>query len=264
MPEELGTPRSLAELIIKEASEDAPKSAAAPETQTTVPAFRSIQVDVANAGVTFVCGDAYDVQIDYPDGMPLPTVELRGRTLFIQDPKTRRGLRRFSFNNWRGGQIRITLPGGSSASYETFHIETANGAITLPALAIEDVHCAAVNGEISLSGVMADRLRCGTVNGGIKLTACYAHQSAHCETVNGGIVLTGELRGKTHAETVNGGLRIESVLPITAYNLDLDAVSGGVYIDDEKHRKSVHISHQAENTIQAKTVNGSIKLGFCK
>ena len=55
-----------------------------------------------------------------------------------------------------------------------------------------------------------------------------------------------------------------TALPITAYDLDLETVSGGVYLDGEKHRKEVHISHRAENTMHAETVNGSIKLEFSK
>ena len=224
VPDELGKPEALAKQIIAEAGEEATEPPAVPESRNAWPAFRSVQIDAANASIAFFLGSEYHVQIDYPDG----------------------------------------APGGQGVSFDNFRIETVNGSVTLPALAIENVHCETVNGEISLSGVVADRLHCEAVNGNLKLTSCYAHQSAHCENVNGGIQLGGELRGKTHAETVNGGIHIATALPITAYDLDLETVSGGVYLDGEKHRKEVHISHRAENTMHAETVNGSIKLEFSK
>lgn len=264
VPDELGKPEALAKQIIAEAGEEATEPPAVPESRNAWPAFRSVQIDAANASIAFFLGSEYHVQIDYPDGAPTPSVEMRGQTLFIEEPKKLHVFRIFSFHSWKGGQIRITVPGGQGVSFDNFRIETVNGSVTLPALAIEAVHCETVNGEISLSGVVADRLHCEAVNGNLKLTSCYAHQSAHCENVNGGIQLGGELRGKTHAETVNGGIHIATALPITAYDLDLETVSGGVYLDGEKHRKEVHISHRAENTMHAETVNGSIKLEFSK
>ena len=248
VPAELNDPEALAREIIAEAGEDAPKAsaaAAAPADPSAWPEFRSVQIDVVNAAVTFLAGSSYHVQIEYPEDAPVPNVEMRGQTLCIEDQKRPQRFRLFSFRSWKGGQIRITVPAEKAVSFESFHIETVNGAITLPALAVEDVHCE-------------------TVNGGISLASCYAHQRMHCESVNGGVTFDGELRGKTHAETVNGSIRIATALPITAYDLDLRTVSGGVYLDGEKHRKEVHISNSAENSVRAETVNGAIKLEFCK
>ena len=267
VPAELNDPEALAREIIAEAGEDAPKAsaaAAAPADSSAWPEFRSVQIDVVNAAVTFLAGSSYHVQIEYPEDAPVPNVEMRGQTLCIEDQKRPQRFRLFSFRSWKGGQIRITVPAEKAVSFESFHIETVNGAITLPALAVEDVHCETVNGGITLTGLTADRLHCETVNGGISLASCYAHQRMHCESVNGGVAFDGELRGKTHAETVNGSIRIATALPITAYDLDLRTVSGGVYLDGEKHRKEVHISNSAGNSVRAETVNGAIKLEFCK
>ena len=67
VPAELGDPAALARQIIAEAAEDAPQ--AAHEKQAgDCPQFRSVHIEVANAGVEFLLGSEYHVQIDYPDG----------------------------------------------------------------------------------------------------------------------------------------------------------------------------------------------------
>lgn len=263
VPVELGDPAALARQIIAEAGEDAPQ--AAHERQAgDCPQFRSVHIEVANAGVEFLLGSEYHVQIDYPDGAPVPTVEMHGQTLFIEEKPPRSIFKRFSFRQWKGGMIRITVPQRPAAGFELFHIESVNGAIVLPALAVERVYCETVNGAVTLAGVTADSLHAESVNGAVSATGCYAHACAHCETVNGSLTLSGELRGETHCETVNGGIHVATALPVTEYTLDLETVSGSVYLDGEKHRKEVHIAHHAGNSIHAEAVNGSIRLEFCK
>ena len=102
VPAELNDPEALAREIIAEAGEDAPKAsaaAAAPADSSAWPEFRSVQIDVVNAAVTFLAGSSYHVQIEYPEDAPVPNVEMRGQTLCIEDQKRPQRFRLFSFRS---------------------------------------------------------------------------------------------------------------------------------------------------------------------
>lgn len=263
VPTEFSNPDALAQQIVDEAEGGAPQENK--QSEDTCLPFRSVHIDVCNAGIEFAKGDGYRVQIDYPKGIPAPQVEMgEGQTLYIKEPPMDPALRRFSLLNWKKGMIRITVPQTAPEWFERFSVKTVNGAITLPALALMELTCETVHGAIRLTGVAADTLHAESVNGAISLAECRAQTKAHCETVNGSLALSGELLGNTHAETVNGSVHIEMQQPQTAYDLALETVSGSIFINGEKQRKEVRIRNKAANAVHAETVNGSIKLEFSK
>lgn len=263
VPTEFSNPDALAQQIVDEAEGGAPQENK--QSEDTCLPFRSVHIDVCNAGIEFVKGDGYQVRIDYPEGIPAPRMEIReGQTLYIKELPMRRVFRFFSLRSWKNGMIRITVPQTAPEWFERFSVKTVNGAITLPALTLTELTCETVNGAIRLTGVAAEMLRAESVNGAISLAECRAQTKAHCETVNGSLALSGELLGNTHAETVNGSVRIEMQQPQTAYDLALETVSGSIFINGEKQRKKVRTCNKAANAVHAETVNGSIKLEFSK
>ncbi len=261
---ELGSPEALARQIIREAgAERAQASAQESYNPTGSPMeFRGIRADLTNANFTILLGNSWNVALDYPEGRPLPEVRLADGVLKITEEKLT-SFRIFSWGRqggWRPGRIEITVP---DVEFDTIHVENVNGAAVVPALRMEELYLESVNGGLNAAGVSAQKIYCETVNGGISLNGCTAGNQCHCETVNGSVAMGGALKGRIHAEAVNGSVTVNTTLPLSAYDAQLETVSGSVRINGEKQRKETRVrSNISEHFLHAETVNGSINANF--
>ena len=222
--------------------------------------FRSLNVDVLNAGVKLVIGKVYSVYIDYPEGLDPPTCELIGDILHIVEKRRFRIMNIINLGVWRGGEIRITMPEG--VAFERFNLSSVNGSIHVPPITLDEIKTDAVNGSVFLTGVQAKRLDAQSVNGSVTVNSCAAKYQCKCSTVNGSVKVSGEVRGVVEYSTVNGSVTAHIPLQQSEYNIHLSTVSGSIRVNGEKMRKSTSIITNAANTITASTVNGSIRLNF--
>lgn len=253
----LGSPEALAREIIAQmgsAAQEAPASGydSSPEE------FHSIKAELVNANISVARGNAWRIDVSYPDERVKPAISIANGVLRIEEEHHRFG-NLFRAGGWKPGRIDITVPG---AHFKSFGIEGVNGAIVIRDIELDTLKCETVNGSVELEGVVADTIRGQSVNGGVSIASCRAKTRCKGETVNGGVTLGGELRGEISAEAVNGSLRLSSTLPLLEYDVDVETLSGSVRINGEKHRKQVRIRHDAANRIRVSTVNGSISLNF--
>ena len=259
----LGSPEALAREIIAEAGKAGEaKAEAGPSSGVGNSAeFHSIKAELVNANFSILIGSAWAVDIFYPEYADLPKISIANDTLYINEEKK---IFRWNFGrtgSWKPGRIEITVP---DVQFRDFNIENVNGTMLIPAIRVETLHCETVNGNVTVDGVRADTIIGENVNGNVNLVACRAARKCSAKTVNGGVTIGGELHGLIKAEAVNGSLRISSALPLTEYDVDVETLSGSVRINGEKHRKEVHISNHAENTIKASAINGSVSIDFMR
>ncbi len=258
---ELGSPEALARQIIAEAGGGGEAKREATGKADAMGEFHSIKADIVNANLTVQVGGEWAVDVRYPEGMDVPRITVINGTLTIEEEQKRKFWGVSHIGSWKPGRIDITVP---DIQFREFRIENVNGAIRIPPLRVDTLRCETVNGSVLLEGVRADSINAQSVNGSVSLTGCRSAVKCKAETVNGSVTLGGELRGTVKAGAVNGAIRVSSTLPITEYNVDISTLSGSIRIDGEKHRREVHIAHQAQNSVKASTVNGGITLDFVR
>lgn len=263
---ELGAPEALADKIVLESRANAKESAkaqAVPDQSGSekLSSFSNIELELANASVTLFKGDVYSIALDFPEGYPLPEVDVRGNTLYVKEKK----FSHFSFFGFRSfvfvkkGEVAITLP---DAQYERFSFDMVNGSLRVPAFRVRELKADSVNGSISVNGVAAECIHLENVNGKLSAQDISTTDSCKCDTVNGGIDISGSIHGKLRAEAVNGGIHIAIPHSGKEYNLNLSTVSGSVRVNGQKMSKSFNIQNSSANSVQANTVNGGIQVEF--
>lgn len=178
-----------------------------------------------------------------------------------------------SFPNTEHHVITVNVPSNSSLGYSLVNVSgditvsnikngialgtvTVSGTTTLSNLYFKDkISIVSTSGSQSLDTVITNKdINLNTVSGHIEGWAVYG-QNISTNAVSGKTSLSAISFGKKlDCDSVSGSILIE-IVDDDYYKVDANTVSGNIY-------KNVKLSDDAEKTIEADTVSGSISIGY--
>jgi hypothetical protein len=224
-------------------------------------AFRDIDIKLIDMDVELRRGDAFIIEMEYPDDRDIQW-EIRNGRLTIEDKtnsaSNRISLFRGSVITFRGGgKAVIYSPGTDMGNIELINV---SGNIEIFDYNANLFNLESISGSINGSGLSSPRIRTGNVSGSTELYNLRSND-IRVESVSGGITLFDNISRNTQLTSVSGNIHFESTESVDAFEINLKSISGALSVNDERvSRGSYSRSAGGSNKINAETVSGNINL----
>ncbi|MDR1572576.1 MAG: DUF4097 domain-containing protein [Clostridiales Family XIII bacterium] len=261
--------------------------------------FSDIDIDVTAYQIAFREGDGYSVEITRASELPGPDISLEGDRLVISgaghersgEPRWVSLMRGTIFENgivglingrWSGEGRRdmvISYPKGAALGNVGIVIGAAD--IGIYGLKAESLDISCSFGNLYVSGSDFSRLRASLDAGNCELDGVRADTAGFSLNAGslssrgldsggleadidvGGIDIEGTLRGDTRVSAGTGDVRLESGLPESEYDIDLDVSIGVATIDgDRTPEGGFRSGGGAENSLSVSAALGSVYIKF--
>jgi len=236
----------------------------------------SINIEVTSLRVRIVEGDSFGFDINYSGRQSDVTYDFSNGALTIRQSSRVRlnfGIGGFSRNE----RITVFIPAGaeldnanirvSSGSVEVGDLNALNislrassGRVLAENIIAENLTVRASSGNITLNNVEALDINASASSGNIRITnAVYEELTA--ETSSGNINMSGVFYGYTNVQASSGNvtLNVEGAEP--NFNYETRASSGTVRVDGSRLGTAI-VNNAADNSINARTTSGNIRINF--
>ncbi|MGN0317507.1 MAG: DUF4097 family beta strand repeat-containing protein [Lachnospira sp.] len=245
--------------------------------------IEDIKISLSNAELEIKASedDSFYVVFEMEGIYNEPEIVINNKTISIYEKEE--GLMfNFDFNLFNLNKRKITVYIPDEEELNEIAVDTDNGMITSKsrlsvrniifnsdngAISMENVICTnkaeieSCNGAIKIQGEFSGDTKIKVNNGAVKLTGKYS-DNLYVKSDNGKVSFSGELKGESVFRTSNGAVEINVEGEKKDYKISAEADNGSVRIDGKKVSNEYFQDADKDNSIDAKTNNGSVSISF--
>jgi DUF4097 and DUF4098 domain-containing protein YvlB len=211
--------------------------------------------------------------------------EIKGATLYITEKLNRLFIFTFFFDMLRGlskFDIKIKIP--KNRKLDVVTLKNTSGNTTVKEIRCIMVDMRATSGNISFAAGSAEQFRAGQTSGRLNIDGCQLENAEikntsgkveisqarmrglAVSTTSGKVGFTGDLTGYAEIKSTSGGIDLDLTAKKQNYDLNIDVLSGNIYIDGQKQPRQKGIRHSKDNAgrneLRVKTISGHVRLNF--
>lgn len=223
-----------------------------------------IKTKVGLGEIHFIQSDEFKVEYTYDKGFGKPDISITEGTLAIVDKFGKGGVdleakKWTSFKDNEGISYKIYYPKGTKV--ELIDMDNNIGEIAVSNIQTETLNIRLDVGNIKLVDLTAGNVDVDLSLGDIKMENIQTNSLSAISNM-GDIAIDGILKGKNTFATDMGDIKVETTLEKDYYSLELDTKLGDIKVDGENIGGLYQVNNSADNTIDAQSSAGDIKVKF--
>lgn len=206
------------------------------------PGFRSLDIDAAVMSVTIQKGDRYHISYKASENL-IPKMELKGETLVVTQPSTRKFWKNILGN--KKCEMTITIPEGTVLNSAKFDFDVGN---------------------LIVSDLSSEQTKVSSDVGNVELTSCRGNR-LEAESDVGNIEIRSSEFKDTQIDTDVGNVYFSAAGNFSEYNVALATDLGKVTVDGNKLKRNFSQTASAASSgrrLTVETDTGNIEITTSK